>query len=123
MAYAVEVTSVSIADSCTKRFPTLQPNFDTALAEYRKRASLIVNEMLQREQFKSLTAAAVPQDLVDTYADSAATIRLNAGAISQQECAQVLIDFNSAADDELQGVILQILSSTKAIIEMNKVTN
>jgi hypothetical protein len=120
VAYAVEVTSLAIADSCTTRFPTLKPTFTTALAEYRKRAALAVSEMLQTERYKSLTGVTVPQDLVDTYADSAAMIRRGGGSITQQECAQVLSDIDSATGDKLQGVISQVLTSTKGIIEMRK---
>ncbi len=120
VAYAVEVTSQAIADSCTTRFPTLKPTFTTALAEYRKRATLAAREVLQTERYKSMTELAVPQDLLDTYTDSAAMIRRSGGSFTQQECTQALGDINGATGDQLKGVISQVLTSAKSIIEMRK---
>jgi hypothetical protein len=120
---AVEQSDRALADTCTKSFPALAPDFDSAIASRLSRLPSIAQSLLATEQFKSLSEAEAPQELVVASATNADMVRNSSSKFTLDVCTKILGEIRSTTDEQLHGMIFMMLFYTKAMIDMKMQRN
>lgn len=117
---AFESSNESIGDLCAKTHPALRPDFDKATATLRPRILSALKSLLETEQFRSLSQAQAPKDLVEASANSAQWVRKSSANMSLADCTKAIDDMGSMSDEMLRGGVYQMLFYSKMMIDMRK---
>ena len=108
----------AVADGCIKSHPEMSKEIGEGIASLRQRAPAALDVLLKTEQFRSLSSAEAPTELVETSAFNANIVRTITASRSRKDCTDALAEIRSTNGEKLNGALHTLLFYTKAIIDM-----
>jgi hypothetical protein len=115
---AMEMTSGALATKCTKSNANLQPEFNAAIANRRPRIIAALQGLLGTRQFESLSEAKAPPELVSASKLSAERSAQSNSPNDLETCTRILRDLTGQTDEQIKGMVFQMLFYTKAMIDL-----